>query len=268
MWLMNGSAILNSGTLGTIPSSYSIIGQRDFNGDGYADLLWRDTGGNLYMWFMNGLTMASSASLGNVPNSWTVMGTADMNGDGMGDLLWQDTAGDLAIWFMNGSQVSSSASLGTVPTAAWTLAGATTGTILWHDASYNYALWQVNGSTVQSFGLGLLPSNWVVQGFGDFNGDGVSDILWQDSNSGAVAIWFLTASGGVLTTGTVGTVPSSTTWQITATGDYNGDGISDILWTDASGDLAIWFMSSATISSSASLGNIGTGWQAQAQNAE
>jgi len=36
----------------------------------------------------------------------------------------------------------------------------------------------------------------LVKGFGDFNGDGVSDILWQDSNSGTVAIWFLTSSGG------------------------------------------------------------------------
>jgi hypothetical protein len=26
---------------------------------------------------------------------------------------------------------------------------------------------------------------------GDFNGDGFSDILWRDSTTGAVAIWFI-----------------------------------------------------------------------------
>ena len=167
---MNGSLILSSGTVATVPNSYSIIGQRDFNGDGNADLLWRDTGGNLYMWFMNGLTTSSSARLGNVPITWTVKGTGDMNGDGKGDLLWQDGAGDVAIWFMNGSTVSSTASLGTVaPASGWSIVWATTGEILWRNSSGDLALWQVNGSTVQSTGLGNVPNNWVVQGMGDFD---------------------------------------------------------------------------------------------------
>ena len=92
---------------GTIPTTYSIVGQRDFNGDGNADLLWRDISGNLSMWFMNGLSVASTAAVGNVPTIWNVMGTGDMNGDGKGDMLWVDTAGDVAVWFMNGAHVSS-----------------------------------------------------------------------------------------------------------------------------------------------------------------
>jgi hypothetical protein len=31
-------------------------------------------------------------------------------------------------------------------------------------------------------------------------------------------------------------------WSILATGDFDGDQISDILWRDTSGNLAIWFM--------------------------
>jgi hypothetical protein len=269
MWLMDGGSILSSGTVASVPSTYSITGQRDFDGDGNADLLWRDTSGNLYMWFMNGIALTASASLGNVPNIWTVMGTADMNGDGIGDLLWQDTAGDVAIWFMNGSQTSSTASLGAVPPASgWTIAQESTGTIVWQNNSGALALWLVNGSTVQSSTLGTVPGNWLVQGMGDFNGDGIPDILWRDNTSGTVAIWFLNSSGNVQSTASLGIVPISSTWSIAQTGDYNADGMSDILWTDASGDVAIWFMSGSTISSTASLGNVGTGWTVQSLNAE
>jgi hypothetical protein len=54
--------------------TWSIVGQRDFNGDGKADLVWRDTSGNTAMWFMNGTIVASSVVVGNVPTNWTVQG--------------------------------------------------------------------------------------------------------------------------------------------------------------------------------------------------
>jgi len=273
MWLMNGDTISSSGSVATVTNTFAILGQRDFDGNGTADLLWRDTSGNLYMWFMNGATMSSSATLGNVsPTTWTVMGTADMNGDGKGDILWQDTAGDLAIWLMNGSTISSTVTLGTVPPSSnWSIVGTTTGSILWKNTTsspYSYAVWNVNGSTVTSSTLGSVPTNWVVQGVGDFNADGVPDILWRDTTSGTVAIWFLNSSGQVLSSGTVGAVSTGTTWAINETGDFDGNGMSDILWVDGSGNIAIWFMNGATIASSISLGNIGTTWTVQAQHAE
>jgi hypothetical protein len=43
---------------------------------------------------------------------------------------------------------------------------------------------------------------------------------------------------------------------------------SDILWIDNAGNVAIWFMNGAPISSTAGLGNVGTNWAVQAQNAE
>ena len=103
---------------------------------------------------------------------------------------------------------------------------------------------------------------------GDFNGDGIADILLRDTSAGTVAIWFLNSSGGVQSTASVATVPISANWSIVDTGDYNGDGMSDILWTDASGNIAIWFMNGATIASTAALGNVGTTWTVQSLNAE
>jgi len=268
MWLMSGSSIASSGTVGTIPNTYSIVGQRDFNGDGKTDILWRDNGGNVYMWFMNGVTMSSSATVGNVSTIWSVKGTGDLDGDGKGDLLWQDTSGNVAVWFMNGSTMTSSVGLGAVSLSTWTILGDTTGDIFWRDTSGDLALWQVTGASVQSSSLGNVPSNWVVSGFGDFDGNGYPDLLFRDSDTGAVAIWFLNSIGQVQSTATVATVPTSTTWSIVDTGDFNRDGMSDILWMDGTGNLAIWFMNGSTIASSAGLGNIGTSWVVQSLNAE
>jgi hypothetical protein len=50
-------------------------------------------------------------------------------------------------------------------------------------------------------------------------------------------------------------------------GDYNGDGKSDILLLDAAGDLAVWLMNGAAVSSSLGIGNVGTTWQVQNVNA-
>jgi hypothetical protein len=42
-------------------------------------------------------------------------------------------------------------------------------------------------------------------------------------------------------------------WRIVETGDFNGDGMSDILWQDISGSVAIWFMNAAQVMQAAAL---------------
>jgi hypothetical protein len=44
---------------------------------GKADLLWRDTSGNVAIWFLNGTKVTQSTGLGNVPDACSVLGTAD-----------------------------------------------------------------------------------------------------------------------------------------------------------------------------------------------
>ncbi|HUD87639.1 MAG TPA: FG-GAP-like repeat-containing protein [Xanthobacteraceae bacterium] len=231
IWEMNGTAILNpsSSGLGSVATAWSIVGTGDFNGDGYADILWRNTStGDLSIWEMNGTTIInpSSTGLGNVPLNWTVVGVGDFNGDGKADILWRDTAGDLSIWLMNGTTI-------------------------------------LNPNTSA---VGNMPTSWFVAGTGDFNGDGNSDILWQDT-SGDIAIWEMNGTA-ILNPNTAGVGNLSTVWSVAETGDFDGNGMSDILWRDTSGDIAIWFMNGTTIASGTGLGTIPTTYTIQGTNAD
>jgi hypothetical protein len=60
----------------------------------------------------------------------------------------------------------------------------------------------------------------------------------------------------------------SVTQQVGLTGDYNGDGMSDLLWRDNLGNTVIWFINGVTVATTGSLGNIPTVWTVQATNAE
>ena len=63
------------------------------NGDGKADLVWRDMStGDVGVWLMNGLTIGSDGIPGNAPTTWTIVGVGDTNGDDKADLVWRDTS--------------------------------------------------------------------------------------------------------------------------------------------------------------------------------
>jgi Ca2+-binding RTX toxin-like protein len=90
----------------------------------------------------------------------------------------------------------------------------------------------------------LKPTFAVTPGaplHGDFNGDGITDILWRH-DSGAVATWEMHGAADP-----VGhdfrSLPLS--WHEAGIGDFNGDGLSDILWLHDSGAVATWEMHGA-----------------------
>ena len=87
--------------------------------------------------------------------------------------------------------------------------------------------------------------------------------------SNNVGTWFLKDVGGTPTfigSTVYGSVAPQ--WSIAQTGDMNGDGSADILWTDTSGNVGAWFMKGNGISAVASFGNVGTSWQVQSMNSQ
>lgn len=87
-----------------------------------------------------------------------------------------------------------------------------------------------------------------VQPFGDFNGDGNTDLVWRNAITGDVAVWYL--NGTSLPQGAiVANVPLS--YRLLALADLNGLGKSGLVWYNLSnGQYALWYLAGSLIQSS------------------
>jgi FG-GAP-like repeat len=109
----------------------------------------------------------------------------------------------------------------------------------------------VNGTTFSANGTISADTDWAVAHIGDFNGDGKSDLIARNYGTGAAwgqtAIWMM--DGASIPTATI--VYADPNWVVTQIGDFNGDGQSDLVWTNSeSGQTAIWLMNGTSSTSS------------------
>jgi hypothetical protein len=82
--------------------------------------------------------------------------------------------------------------------------------------------------------LGALSSVWQIQGTGDFDGNGLTDILWR-SIYGHNLIW---PDGKANAPTPVAFLDNG--WRVVGIGNFTLDLKSDILWRSVYGDNAIW----------------------------
>ena len=102
---------------------------------------------------MNGINRMSSALVTLIPSTdWDVVGTGDLHGDGSLAILFEDIDGNLTAWYVRGSNQATTVRLNPPTTG---------------------------------------DAQWRVVGTIDLNRDGKTDLLFQHSGDGSMAVWFM-----------------------------------------------------------------------------
>jgi ketosteroid isomerase-like protein len=166
----------------------------------------------------------------SVARAFGVAGRAgDFNGDGRSDLVFRNASnGDVIVWFFN-----------------------------------------AGGTTFTSTRITTVPANsgWEIQGVGDFNGDGRSDLIWRNLATGEIAVWLFNLGGTTFFSSIIFNLAIDSGWEIQTVGDFNGDGRSDLMWRNyISGEVGPWlFNAGGTTFVGSTIFNlaVGTGWQIQ-----
>ena len=145
---MDGAAPRLLTTVYTEPNTaWKVRGSGDFNGDGRADVFWRnDTTGRNYVQFMNGASILGSSdyTVDVADQAWQVAAIRDFDADGRDDLYWRNNqTGRNDLWLMNGAAIKSFATVYNEPN-----------------------------------------QNWQIVNSGDYNADGFADLLWRNASTG------------------------------------------------------------------------------------
>ena len=202
----------------------------DVNYDGRADLIWqRSTDGLAAAWYMAGTTAIGGAAFpadAAFGAAWKIVGVGDFNADMACDLLYQHTDGRLTAWMM--------------------------------DSTRRWGVLPLTPTAMTDTGTKL-------RAVADINGDGYSDLIWQQESTGVVSAWLMngTARADVLSC-----APQQETdlgWKLVGAGDMNEDGHPDLVWQhDQTRAVNVWLMIGGVRQQSRAIATIpDAGWQVQ-----
>ncbi|HMA77895.1 MAG TPA: FG-GAP-like repeat-containing protein, partial [Candidatus Paceibacterota bacterium] len=179
----------------------------DFNGDTYTDVLVYHGDGSLSWYLGDGQLNFTKAQVSGLPDKLDYSGqlqVVDWNGDGLSDLFWNDRNSHHNAMYLNTGK-------------------------LHFDTVQNMTPPQEEG--------------WYF--FGDWNGDGITDLLWFHNDTGS-NVWYLHDGNGGFQT--VTNPIDRDSWGSShhdgqlLFGDWNGDGITDVMWYEPDNGYNQWFI--------------------------
>ena len=213
----------NNGALGFVQtnnpvSSISFDGRPyfgDWNGDGVTDFMqYRGRSGEGdNEWFVNdgalGFTKTTNPISRTLIEDPKGLYFGDWNGDGVIDVMWYDSVTGRNHWFTNDGALGFTNTLNPIAQAALT-----------------------GGTDLR---------------FGDWNTDGITDLIWYDDVSGTNR-WFINDGAlGFTQTNDVIAPASITAGTGLYFGDWNGDGVLDLMWYDNGSGANRWFVNDGAL---------------------
>jgi len=153
--------------------------------------------------------------------NWTTRPAIDLNGDGIGDTIWRKTD----------------------------TTGATVGYVGWiYDAA---------GNVVSKRGLAK-GGEWVLETAAYFTTGPVTDFVWRNTSTNATVMWIMKADGSTAKQKYVGG-KDSPEWQVETSGDYDGNGSTDLIWRNSTNDAhSMWLMNEWRVTSQGLIGGSST----------
>jgi FG-GAP-like repeat len=236
IWFINQSSNLKGGVVVGTATGYNVVGVGKVDGDVTPDLILQEAAsGRVAVWSIN---PNGSLKAGNftVPATYNnpqikVAGIADVDGDGISDVVLQSyITAEVYVWLLNGNgSLKAGTSVATAAGYKAVAVGKVDGdmvpdVILQNIFSGRVAVWNLNANGSLKAGNYTVPATYnapanVVVGSQDFDNDGITDLVLQNSTTGADYIWFLNSNGSLRAGVTVNT-SAGTLWQVRGTGKF------------------------------------------------
>jgi hypothetical protein len=215
--VQNPSNVLQVRKRGGAPLSWTLLGARDINGDGAADMVYISPEGNIRVLMATPARTCANLFAGTVPVGMSAQKFGNFSGDGRGDILYRNNVtGAVALAKLNATGLSLPPFTGQPddPIASCT----------------------ASSLVISNTAVTNLPASdptWTLYGVGDFDGNGITDVVWLRPN-GQLTAWLMNANAAAPTeVANAGTAPF--TVSATLSGIFIDAPVSGLAYSTTSG---------------------------------